>query len=161
MPARISRHATFHATSPEATAELAECLGSMLSPGDTILLSGPVGAGKTHFARHLIHALLEVPEHVPSPTFTLVQTYDTRAGPLWHVDLYRIGSVQEIEELGLLDAFDTAICLVEWPDRLGDLRPAQALALDLRDGATDEARIIAADWTDPRWDARLAGWQAA
>lgn len=137
---------------------MAVVLGKGLGPGDVILLSGSVGAGKTHFARHLIQSVLLEPEDIPSPTFTLVQVYETMAGPLWHSDLYRITSVHEIEELGLAEAFDTAICLVEWPDRLGDLAPTSALALELADGSTEDARILKASWSDPKWTARSAEW---
>ncbi len=140
---------------PDATAALARQLGQELCPGDTILLEGDVGAGKTHFARALIQSLLEVPEDVPSPTFTLVQTYDTPKGEIWHADLYRLTSVQEIEELGLTEAFETAICLVEWPDRLGPLTPDTALTLTLSSGSEPEARTLTATWLSPDWDTRL------
>lgn len=145
-------------SSPDATADLAQALGPILRPGDTVLLTGGLGAGKTYFARSLITSVLLEPEDVPSPTFTLVQIYDTRRGPLWHADLYRVGGAQEIEELGLSEAFDDAICLVEWPDRLGDLRPQGALDITLEDGHNDEARHLTATWSDPAWDARLKGW---
>ena len=115
----------------DQTARLAVTLGRALAAGDVVLLTGDVGAGKTHFARALIQSLLTVPEDVPSPTFTLVQTYDALAAAIWHADLYRLTSVYEIEELGLTDAFSDAICLVEWPDRLGDLRPEDALDLTM------------------------------
>jgi tRNA threonylcarbamoyladenosine biosynthesis protein TsaE len=151
-----SRSASFSLTSPEDTARVAEMLGRDLVPGDTLLLNGPVGAGKTHFARCLIQSLLSTPEDVPSPTFTLVQTYETVRGPLWHADLYRIGSVFEIEELGLAEAFDDAICLVEWPDRLGELEPAGALTLWFTAGAAENTRHLNATWTDDRWAERLA-----
>lgn len=152
---------SLHLTSPEATAQCATVLGSGLGAGDTILLSGAVGAGKTHFARHLIQSLLLVPEDIPSPTFTLIQTYETIAGPLWHADLYRIGSVHEVEELGLTEAFESEICLVEWPDRLGSLTPDTALSLALEDGSTVDARLLEASWTDDRWTDRLNGWKTA
>lgn len=96
------------------------------------MLSGPVGAGKTHFARSIIQAMMARDgdvEDVPSPTFTLVQVYETSVGEVWHTDLYRLSHVDEITELGLEDAFDTAITLVEWPDRLGGVRPARNLDL--------------------------------
>ncbi len=131
----------------------------MLQGSDVILLIGDVGAGKTHFARALIQSLLDAPEDVPSPTFTLVQTYAIAGPDIWHADLYRLTSTSEIEELGLIDAFETEICLVEWPDRLGPLTPQTALTLHLSDGDTDEARRIEASWTDPRWDSRLKAWQ--
>ncbi|MEM9575643.1 MAG: tRNA (adenosine(37)-N6)-threonylcarbamoyltransferase complex ATPase subunit type 1 TsaE [Pseudomonadota bacterium] len=144
--------------SPYDTARAAKALGAILRAGDTILLSGPVGAGKTHFARHLIQSLLIAHEDVPSPTFTLVQTYETGNGPLWHADLYRVGSVHEIEELGLTDAFKEAICLIEWPDRLGPLTPEGALSLLLEAGKAENARLLTASWNDPLWSDRLQGW---
>jgi tRNA threonylcarbamoyladenosine biosynthesis protein TsaE len=143
----------------EDTARRARELGRALAPGATILLTGTVGAGKTHFARHLISSLLDVPEDIPSPTFTLVQTYDTQRGPLWHSDLYRLSSPFEIEELGLLEAFDTAICLVEWPDRLGDLAPNDALRLTLREGPDCSARTLDAQWGASKWAGKTAGWR--
>jgi len=118
-----------------ATAALAARIAPHLGAGDTLLLSGDLGAGKTHFARALIHALQaaagQPPEDVPSPSFTLVQTY--RAGPLeiWHADLYRLHDAGELIELGLDAAFDAALCLIEWPDRLGPHIPAGALCLTL------------------------------
>lgn len=136
----------------DATARLAVRVADVLCPGDVILLSGDVGAGKTHFARALIQSLLCTQEDVPSPTFTLVQTYDTRKGEIWHADLYRLTSVQEIEELGLTEAFETAICLVEWPDRLGELCPDGALSLSFEPSANEGARSVTAHWQDPRWD---------
>ena len=142
--------------SPDATDRLAERLAPRLRAGDCLLLSGPVGAGKSHLSRALIRALLDAPEDIPSPTFTLVQTYDTRAGEIWHADLYRLGDLSEIDELGLTEAFASAICLVEWPDRLGEAAPASALALDIRpDPEDDERRHIDIGWTDPAWSARL------
>ncbi|MEP1612882.1 MAG: tRNA (adenosine(37)-N6)-threonylcarbamoyltransferase complex ATPase subunit type 1 TsaE [Roseobacter sp.] len=138
--------------SPNETALFATNLGSKLKPGDVVLLNGTVGAGKTHFARHLIQSLLLTPEDVPSPTFTLVQNYETVSGTLWHADLYRVSSIHEIEELGLTEAFDTAICLIEWPDRLGSLAPISALTLGLEDGETEDTRFLKASWSDQRWD---------
>ena len=130
--------------SPEETGDLARAIATRLQPGDTILLDGPVGAGKTHFARCLIQSLLDIPEDVPSPTFTLVQTYDTLGGEIWHADLYRLGHPEEVVELGLEQAFDDAICLVEWPDRLGDLAPGDALRMTFA-AQDDTARDILAE----------------
>ena len=116
----------------EDAAALAVTFSARLKVGDCVLLSGPVGAGKTHFARSIIQAMMardgEV-EDVPSPTFTLVQVYETSVGEVWHTDLYRLTHVDELTELGLDDAFDTAITLVEWPDRLGATRPDRHLDL--------------------------------
>ncbi|WP_458324086.1 tRNA (adenosine(37)-N6)-threonylcarbamoyltransferase complex ATPase subunit type 1 TsaE [Roseobacter sp. A03A-229] len=141
--------------SSEATAEFAAALGPQLAPGDTILLNGSVGAGKTHLARHLIQSILLEPEDIPSPTFTIVQIYETCRGPLWHADLYRIATDAEVEELGLLDAFETAICLVEWPEHLGPLRPDTALNIWLDAGPTDDSRVLKASWHAPHWQRKI------
>ncbi|RBI84710.1 tRNA (adenosine(37)-N6)-threonylcarbamoyltransferase complex ATPase subunit type 1 TsaE [Rhodosalinus halophilus] len=143
--------------SPDATAALARRLAPRLRPGDSLLLEGPVGAGKSHFARALISALLTEPEDIPSPTYTLVQSYAGRTGPIWHADLYRLGDASELAELGLDDAFGTAICLVEWPERLGDAAPEGALRLTFAPGEAAEERRLTLTWEDPRWDDRLKG----
>lgn len=144
--------------SAEATAHCASALGKCLRTGDVVLLTGDVGAGKSHFARSLILSLLDVPEDVPSPTFTLVQTYETKAGAIWHADLYRLTDIQEIEELGLIEAFEDAICLIEWPDRLGPLAPANALSLELTPGPHDDARMLSVTYQESDWKSRLKGW---
>lgn len=132
----------FSTKSSEQTADLAAQIGVQLRPGDTLLLEGDIGAGKTHFARSLIHSLQDAPEDVPSPTFTLIQVYETRAGLLWHADLYRLSGPDEIVETGLLDAMADAICLIEWPDRLGPDAPDTALRLSFSQGNADTAREI-------------------
>ena len=142
----------------EQTSIYAARLAQHLRSGDVILLSGDVGAGKTHFARSLIQSLLAEPEDIPSPTFTLVQTYETAETEIWHADLYRLTSVQEVEELGLIDAFATAICLVEWPDRLGALTPPSALSLGFKPGQSPDARSVLATWQDPRWTETVTAW---
>ncbi|MFO6466116.1 tRNA (adenosine(37)-N6)-threonylcarbamoyltransferase complex ATPase subunit type 1 TsaE [Jannaschia sp. KMU-145] len=126
-----------------ATDALASAVAPRLAAGDTLLLEGPVGAGKTAFARTLIgarraHAGLP-PEDVPSPTFTLVQTYDAGAVEIWHADLYRLTDPSEVLELGLDAAFEDAICLIEWPDRLGPATPPEAIRLTL--ATAGEGRI--------------------
>jgi len=116
-----------------------------------LLLSGPIGAGKTYFARQLIQSLLSSPEDVPSPTFTLVQTYAAENCDIWHCDLYRLTHPDEVFELGLEDAFDTSICLIEWPDRLGSDLPENALTLNF--GVAEESmhRHLIASANAPRW----------
>lgn len=136
--------AQFTSTSPDHSSDLARQIGAILRPGDTLLLEGDIGAGKTHFARSLIQSLQDAPEDVPSPTFTLVQTYDTSAGPLWHADLYRLSGSDEIVEIGLLDAMESAICLIEWPDRLGPDAPQTALTLHFSPGDDENARHVTA-----------------
>ena len=141
---------------PDDTASLARAIASRLGPGDVILMEGGIGAGKTHFARALIQSLLPEPEDVPSPTFTLVQVYETDDTEIWHSDLYRLTGPDEAVELGLEDAFETAICLVEWPDRLAGLAPPDALTLSF-DVTGDNARRVACSWSDTKWDAKLEG----
>lgn len=153
----------FHCQTPEATTALAAQIAAHLAPGDALLLHGEVGAGKSHFARGLIRALLpEAMRHedVPSPTFTLVQTYDAADGaPIWHADLYRLGSDHETEELGFSQAFEEAIVLVEWPEKLATLTPARRLDVSLAQSRIDEdARTVSIAAVGEGWD-WLAGME--
>ncbi|MEL6609822.1 MAG: tRNA (adenosine(37)-N6)-threonylcarbamoyltransferase complex ATPase subunit type 1 TsaE [Pseudomonadota bacterium] len=127
--------------SPEATTALAERLASVTQRGDVYLLEGPVGAGKSHFARSFIQACLPYPEDIPSPTFTLVQTYEAPDWPIWHCDLYRMSDSSELIELGLIDAMDGSVCLIEWPDRL-DPAMRQGACLLSFEVSGDSARAI-------------------
>jgi tRNA threonylcarbamoyladenosine biosynthesis protein TsaE len=126
---------------PAALDALAARLAAVLRPGDVLALSGDLGAGKTTFARGVLRGLGWLGE-VPSPSFTLVQTYDT-VPPLWHVDLYRLDRADEADALGLDDIWDEAVVLIEWPERLGSRLPAQALRLRL-DGAGEATRTLTA-----------------
>lgn len=137
----------------DATADAGARLGPELRPSDVILLEGSLGTGKTHFARALIQSILVTPEDVPSPTFTLIQEYDTRRGPVWHADLYRVSAPSGLDELGLIDAFDNAICLVEWPDRLGPMAPDDALTISLTPDGPGRRATFA--WHDRKWDGKL------
>ncbi len=141
-----------HLSDEAATATFATQMAPLLSAGDTLLLEGDIGAGKSAFARALIRARLGRMEDVPSPTFTLVQTYEDADGDIWHCDLYRLTHPNEALELGLDEAFETAICLIEWPDRLGDAVPSQALHLAFL--ATEDAHHITVSGP-PAWAARL------
>jgi len=113
------------------TAALGVALAGLVEAGDCILLSGHVGSGKSSLARALIRARLGREEEVPSPSFTLVQVYDAQGVEIWHTDLYRLTHPDEVWELGLDEAFDRAITLVEWPDRLGKHLPEAALLIRL------------------------------
>lgn len=135
-----------------ATAALASALAPVLLPGDVLLLSGAIGAGKTAFARALIRARMGAMVDVPSPTFTLVQTYETPEAEIWHSDLYRLTHPDEALELGLEDAFETAICLIEWPDRLGNAVPQSALDLSFTAGDPMHQVIVTGDES---WATRL------
>ena len=139
------------------TSQLGGWFAHRLTAGDCLLLEGPIGAGKSHFARALIQTRLGRAEDVPSPTFTLVQTYEADV-EIWHADLYRLSHPDEVLELGLDAAFDRAITLVEWPDRLGLDLPPGAMRLTLSaqgDGRcakislgkrSDLAAALRADW---------------
>jgi len=142
---------TFDLSSAEETSALAVRIGALLKPGDVLLLEGEIGAGKTHFARSLIQSLLETPEDIPSPTFTLVQTYDGPNCEIWHADLYRLTSPDEVIELGLTDAFEDSICLVEWPDRLAELAPKSALTLAFAVCPDHGRRSLVMSSDHPRW----------
>lgn len=133
-----------------ATEALARWFAPRLVAGDCILLDGPIGAGKSHFARALIRARLAHPnEDVPSPTFTLVQVYQADSVEIWHADLYRLGHPDEAWELGLDQAFQSAITLIEWPERLGSMAPKDAIHLSLRTkGEGRVATVIASGRPD-------------
>lgn len=139
-----------HLAAPEDTARLGRWLATCLRPGDTVLLQGPIGSGKSHLARSVIQSWLGRLEEVPSPTFTLVQTYGEGANEIWHADLYRLSHPDEVIELGLEDAFGRAICLIEWPERLGRATPASALRIDFSQDGEGRRVVLAgsADWAE-------------
>jgi tRNA threonylcarbamoyladenosine biosynthesis protein TsaE len=151
------RTATKELSSPDATCAFAQAMAPLLHAGDVLLLSGGVGVGKTHFARCLIQALLPAPEDVPSPTYTLVQTYPGKTAEIWHADLYRLSDPFEVIELGLTEAFFDAICLIEWPDRLADMAPDNALCLTFDPGEEDDQRLLRLSWSDANWSERVKG----
>ena len=111
---------------------LAEPLVKALRRGDVVALWGDLGVGKTTFARVLIQALVGEAIDVPSPTFTLVQVYDCPQAEVWHCDLYRLKHPEEVFEIGLEDAFHQAICLIEWPERLGGLLPRRRIDITFK-----------------------------
>ena len=134
----------------QATAELGSKLAAVARGGDVITLSGPLGVGKTELARAFIGALGHVRE-VPSPSFSIVQPYEFLDPAVWHVDLYRLESVSEMDELGLDSAAD-GVMLVEWAERAGPDAWPNALALSL-DFAQDGERILTAK-VPPSWEGR-------
>jgi len=130
----------------DATGALAGRIAGLLQPGDAVLLEGPLGAGKSAFARALLRALLANPAlEVPSPSYTLVQTYDAPIGPVHHFDLWRLDGPAAVAELGWDDAQD-GVVLVEWPDRLGGLRPDHALTVTLSLADGDARRAVLTGW---------------
>lgn len=128
------------------TEQLAQTLAARARPGDAILLSGPLGAGKSVLARAFLRSFCADPAlEVPSPTYTLVQAYEAPVATVYHFDLWRLGSPDELDELGWDDACE-GVMLVEWPERLDDMTPQHALHITL-DVAPDGSR-----------HATLAGW---
>ncbi len=131
-----------------ATEALAGTVARLTRKGDAILLDGPLGAGKTAFARAFLRAAANDPAlDVPSPTFTLVQVYETPRFAVHHFDLWRLDGPAGLAELGWDDARDDVV-LVEWPDRLGSLRPAGALEITLSPVDGEARRATLAGWTD-------------
>ena len=145
---------TFVSNGPLETEELASALKENLQNGDIILLKGEIGAGKSLFARSLIQTAMDQVEEVPSPTFTIVQTYETKLGSIWHADLYRLTDQSEIFELGLIDAFVSEIVIVEWPERLGHLEPQDALTVEIVILENDKREVIFST-NSSIWKARL------
>lgn len=125
-----------------ATSALGAELAAGLVPGDLVVLDGDLGAGKTALARAIIRSLAGDDRlEVPSPTFALVQPYDTPGGPVLHADLYRLGDPREVDELGLLDN-PAAIVLVEWADRAPEIVAAATLTVGLSIPPGGEGRLV-------------------
>lgn len=133
--------------SPEETFEAGRKLGMNAKPGEIYMLNGDLGVGKTVFTQG-VAAGLGIAEHVNSPTFTIVQVYESGRLPFYHFDVYRIGDVEEMDEIGYEDYFyGNGLCIVEWAERIRELMPAQArqitIAKDLEKGL--EYRMIQID----------------
>ena len=146
------------------TKALAAALAREALPGDIVCLVGDLGAGKTSFARAFIRALTTPDQEVPSPTFTIVQTYEAGESlgslDIWHVDLYRLSDPEEVVELGIEDAFADGIMLVEWPERVPDLWPAKRLEIHFAfcDKPTERSVVLRGD---AAWGDRLRRWTLA
>lgn len=115
-----------------ATARLGAALAARLRPRDVVALQGGLGVGKTTLARAILRSATGEPDLiVPSPTFTLVEIYDTRLGSFWHFDLYRLEQAEQVFELGWEEARAEGVALVEWADRMGPLLPSSRLTVTL------------------------------
>ena len=109
------------------TIAFAKEFAKTLKGNEIIALWGTLGMGKTVFARTIIQELSGRKEEVPSPTFTLLQTYDTPKGEIFHFDFYRLKNPEEAYEIGIEDAFESGICLIEWPEKIGKLLPKHTI----------------------------------
>jgi tRNA threonylcarbamoyladenosine biosynthesis protein TsaE len=137
-----------------ATAALAARLARLVRRGDVVALKGKLGAGKTSFARAFIRARAGCDEDVPSPTFTLVQSYELPDLTIWHFDGFRLRVPEDAWELGIEDAFRDGVSLIEWPERFGPLVPRRRLEIGFEPGATPAARRAVID-AAPEWRERL------
>lgn len=132
----------FQCTDEKALELWAQALAPQLIQGDVLFLNGPLGVGKSTFARALIRSLAKDPNlTVPSPTFTLVQTYHTKPYPLWHFDLYRLKDPMELFELGYEEALALGILVIEWPEKAATLGLAPTLVLNFQE-QSDGSRHI-------------------
>ena len=113
----------------KATRNLANALAPLLRPGDIVTLEGSIGIGKTTFIRALLETL-GCTEEVPSPTFNLLHTYELGSVTFWHFDLFRIERLPDVYELGIEDALENGICLIEWPKIMAKLLPTERLELE-------------------------------
>ncbi|HUS54656.1 MAG TPA: tRNA (adenosine(37)-N6)-threonylcarbamoyltransferase complex ATPase subunit type 1 TsaE [Thermohalobaculum sp.] len=158
----LSKRFNVHLADGCQTDRLGAALAPVLEPGDTVLLRGGLGAGKSALARAVIRAALGDPvAEIPSPSYTLINIYETVRGAIWHADLYRLsGEAEELEQLGLDEAIGTALVLVEWPERLGMALPERRLEIAL--SAPDAGGRDAAIWLHgDGWDgvaAFLGAW---
>ena len=149
-----SEDASFRITLEDQSAT--EAFGTRLAeiayPKDIFLLNGNLGSGKSIIARAFIRTYCQTNEEIPSPTFTLLQTYDSGPFAVFHFDLYRLNTVEETFELGIEEAFDDGISLVEWPDRLGGQLPNDRLEINIMVGRELTSREIILKgygyWTD-------------
>ena len=144
--------ATIDLSTENDTSRVGQALAAVLRPTDVVCLSGPLGAGKTTFARAVIEATTGATD-APSPTFTLVEVYESDAFDLWHFDLYRLEKPGDIWELGFEDCLDAGIALIEWPERAEGLLPENALNLSINFENGSRKLTISGD---KDWDGRLA-----
>ena len=142
------------------TLDLGRRLFEVTRTGDVIALVGDLGVGKTVLARGFVRAgaapggVKDADFDVPSPTFTLVQVYEAGKCPIWHFDLYRLEDPSELWELGIEEALDDGICLIEWPEKAGTHLPEERLTVDIRHGSNKGERVIILT-AGPGWEGRL------
>jgi len=148
-----------HTSSADETRSLGSALAALLRPGDLLLLAGGLGAGKTVLAQG-IAAGLGVTEPVVSPSFTIVREYEARI-PLVHVDVYRLGRLQELHDLGFDDLLGgDSVVLVEWGDAIAAALPGDRMVIRIEPGRTDDDRIVLLAPHGASWRGRAKGLEA-
>lgn len=153
---RLSSYTSVKLKDRSESFQLAVSIAKMADIGDVIGLMGPIGIGKTAFARAFIRSISDPNEIVPSPTYTLMQLYDSGAVPIYHYDLYRIQTEIELEELGLDTAAAEGITLIEWPDRVGALGGHSRLNIkfEASEGGSASSRTVSFEG-GASWETRL------
>ena len=131
---------SFLSKSETDTISFAKKFAKNLKGNEVIALRGTLGMGKTVFARGIIQQLTGRQEEVPSPTFTLLQTYESPLGEIFHFDFYRLKNPSEAYEIGIEDAFENGICLIEWPEKIGKLLPKKVINIYFE--PTSNGRLI-------------------
>lgn len=154
---------SFHADSQSGLERFAAKIAFLCKPGDVIALYGDLGMGKTVFSRAFIRVLGHKDEEVPSPTFTLVQTYDATTADrtettIWHFDLYRLKQADEIYEIGFEEALSDGISLIEWPERAEKILPKNRLNIHIKAGKTHEKRLMDILPNGASWEERT-NWE--
>ncbi len=139
----------YKTSSETETIAAAIAFAATIKPRDIILLNGDLGVGKSVFSRAVIRTLTQSPTlDVPSPTFTLVQTYEAPIGDIWHFDLYRLKDPEELYEIGWEDALTSGTILIEWPERLDYLTPQKTITVTLTQGENPSSRVITIERTE-------------
>ena len=131
----------FISHSEAETLEIATNFAKKISAGSVVALYGTLGAGKSAFCRGFIQSLCKTVEDVPSPTFTLLQTYEAPLFEIYHFDMYRLKAPEEAYELGIEDAFLDGVSLIEWPEKIGSLLPKNAIRITFQI-QEDQSRLI-------------------
>ena len=140
----------FITNSEKDTIAIAQKLAPNLKGGQIIALYGDLGVGKSVFCRALIRALTHTPDlNVPSPTFSLVQTYDTDSFEIWHFDLYRVEDTEEIYEIGWEEALAGGLSLIEWPERVESLLPSETIKIMFEETGEQSRKITISGLTEP------------
>lgn len=137
------------------TEKIASQLAAHVQLGDVIALHGDLGVGKSVFARAFIRSLTSLDEEVPSPTFTLVQIYEAEAGELYHFDVYRLEQAEDALELGIEEAFNEGISLIEWPSKLGTYLPWDCLNIEINHDENNETSRVMNFSSNGTWMQRL------